>query len=40
MELGCHLATIYVKILCQHPDVEYANFDGKTIDAQLELIEE
>jgi hypothetical protein len=26
--------------LCQNPDVEYANFDGKTIDAQLELAEE
>jgi hypothetical protein len=26
--------------VCQNPDVEYANFDGKTIDAQLELVEE
>ena len=29
---GCHL--------CQNPHVEYADFDGKTIDARLELAEE
>jgi hypothetical protein len=26
--------------LCQNPDVEYADFAGKTIDAKLELVEE